>query len=420
MGKIKIINKDLLIEIFKRISWLDNQRWKYYENYNFINFFSNDLKNHEKILTHWICYIADRQMPFEKVWDKGGYVFSELVCQYVRNDKTDPQKILNKYYEEYKENKFRFRSKTDNNITFASRFITEDYENILQTLEILDKYEVNINGKKFRRNIVAFVLHFLERFNNENDRLIRVACALYLLTYNLNRKKADTDNVIEILKDNKKFEEALKEFKKDSTKGKKRLWCCIRDYKKGFYKKIFCDAIKDITSDEIMKELWENLPMEQLELPGDVWNNNYLFRDNLFAKVLNLNAIPESWKMPQIIRDIYEQLKNDVQEEIKGFYPEQFDITFDFVPRMCSKKMCNVCLFRENGVDKICIPTKDKYCPVALLSCGYVTECEEENCIIKQNKSKGICEGINNHSSPEGKQLCQKAGKEGEEFGEEV
>lgn len=95
--------------------------------------------------------------------------------------------------------------------------------------------------------------------------------------------------------------------------------------------------------------------------------------------------------MPKIIRDIYNQLKND---EIKDFYPEQFDITFDFVPRMCNKKACNVCLFGEKGVEYICIPKKGKYCPVALVSYGYIAECEEEQCIIKKEESsKGICKG---------------------------
>ncbi len=60
--------------------------------------------------------------------------------------------------------------------------------------------------------------------------------------------------------------------------------------------------------------------------------------------------------MPEIIREIYSQLKND--ENIEDFYPEQFDVTFDFVSRMYNKKLCNVCLFGKNGVDFIYISTK--------------------------------------------------------------
>ena len=359
---------------------------------------NSSLTNHEKILTHWICYITDRQMPFEIVWDKGGYVFSELVYEYSNCIKKSPEGILKEHYEKYQDKKgkerFRFKSKT-NNISFASRYVTDDYQNIFQTLEILDNYEVVVNGKKYKRNIIAFILHLMQRFREKDDILIRVACALHLLTYHLDGKKANPSKIIEILRNEGKFEEKLKEFKKTSTNGKKRLWCCIRDYKKGLYHEIFTNAIKEVVSNNsYAKELigtWKNLPMNQIELPGDVWNNSPLFRNNLFANVLDLNTIPQSWNMPQIVRDIYNQLKDN--EDIKDFYPEQFDITFDFVPRMCNKKLCNVCLFEENSVASICIPTKDKYCPVALLSCGYIAECEEEECIIKQGISKGICRG---------------------------
>ena len=131
--------------------------------------------------------------------------------------------------------------------------------------------------------------------------------------------------------------------------------------------------------------------MDQIELPGDVWNNSPLFRDNLFEKVLDLENIPNTWGMARIIREVYIQLNS--KKEIGYFYPEQFDITFDFVPRMCNKKLCNVCLFGKNGVESICIPTEDKYCPVALLSCGYVYRCKRDGCIIKEGISRGICKG---------------------------
>jgi len=97
--------------------------------------------------------------------------------------------------------------------------------------------------------------------------------------------------------------------------------------------------------------------------------------------------------MPKVIREIYKKIKDC--EEIADFYPEQFDITFDFVPRMCNKKLCDVCLFGQNGVELICIPTEDKYCPVALLSCGYFAKCEGKkgNCILRKGVGKEICKG---------------------------
>jgi len=388
--RIKIKNRDNLTKIFKAIAWLDSRRWNNEKNYNFVHFFRDDLTNCEKILTHWICYITDRQMPFEIVWDRGGYIFSELVYEYSKG-KLSPQKILNKYYEKYQDKgreKFRFKSKSKDNFTFASRYITDDYQNILQTLEILDY-------PKYKRNIILYIVKILQRFQKEEDLLIRIACALHLLTYQLDRKKANPEKIIKILNHDKAFEEKLKEFKKTSTNGKKRLWCCVRDYKKGLYHEIFKGAIREVAGGNAGKliERWINLPMNQIELPGDVWNNSPLFRDNLFVNVVDMNSIPKNWRMPEIIRELYNQLKNN--EDIDDFYPEQFDITFDFVPRMCNKKLCNVCLFGKNGVEKICIPTKDKYCPVALLSCGYIAKCvgNQGKCILKDGISKRICKG---------------------------
>lgn len=175
------------------------------------------------------------------------------------------------------------------------------------------------------------------------------------------------------------------------------MWCCIRDYKKGPHSKIFEHAVKEAsTADaEALIKIWNNLPMNKIELPGDVWNNNPIFREKLFTNVLKTDDIPKTWGMPEIIRDIYEQLAED--NEINDFYPEQFDITFDFVPRMCSKKLCSVCIFGGNGAEKICISTSDKYCPVALISCGYMIMCAastENNCRLKEGFAKGICQTL--------------------------
>lgn len=387
MTKPRIKDKTALIKIFKTISWLDDKRWNVGDNYNFVNFFRDDLTNCERILTHWVCYITDRRMPFEIVWDKGGYVFSELIYEYSRN-KLTPEDILANHYERYKdEQKERFRFKSTNGVTFASRYVTDDHENILQTLKVL-------NHQKYNRNIIAYIVDIMQRFQNKNDLLIRVVCGLHLLTYQLENKKANHEKIITILEDDEKFEGKLKEFKRTSTNGKKRLWCCVRDYKKGLSHEIFSEAIREIAATNAggLINIWNKLPMNQIELPGDVWNNSPLFKDNLFANVIELNSIPKSWGMPKIIRELYNnQLKNN--EEVNDFYPEQFDITFDFVPRMCNKKLCNVCLFGKNGVESICIPTKDKYCPVALLSCGYIAMCVEDDCILKERISKGICKG---------------------------
>jgi hypothetical protein len=391
---IKIKNEDKLRNIFKTISWLDDKRWKVNRNYNFIHFFRNDLKNCEKILTHWIGYVTDRQMPYEAVWDEGGYVFSELVYEYSKNKQT-VKYLLEKHYEKYrdKNKNIRFRFKSNDGKYFASRFITDDYQNIKQTLEILeDLYE---------RNLIRFILSLIDKFWSKDDLMLRIAFGLYLLTYNHYKKNSSSKFFKNIIKDDVKFEQFYLEFLKKTTNGKKRLWCSIRDYKKGLYHKIFKNAIIEVNDKKANKYIhaWNKLPMHQIELPGDVWNNRPVFRNNLFNKVIDIESIQSNWELPKIIRNLYEQIKKN--KSINKFYPEQFDISFDFVPRMCERKLCKICLFGSNGVKSICIPSKDKYCPVALISCGYVTKCKEKNCIIKEGISKGICKEIQNENYKE-------------------
>lgn len=382
---ICIKDKQKLVDIWKVIAWLDVKRWCNESNYNFINFFRNDLTNSEKILTHWLCYITDRQMPFEVVWEKGGYVFSELVHAY-SSDNCSSKELLNKYYEGYSndQKKRRYRFKSTGNTVFASRYITDDYQNILQTLQVLENYD---------RNIVKYILEIIRKYQTKQDLLIRIACGLCILTYQLGRgKKANPEKATQIINGGNKFEQTYTTFRANSTDKKKRLWCSIRDYKKGLYNTIFNEAIREVAGNQAegLIILWNNLPMNQIELPGDVWNNSPLFKDNLFASVLDMSSISKSWSMPRIIRELYKGFQT---EDTILFYPEQFDITFDFVPRMCSKKLCDVCPFSQNGVEQICAPNSDKLCPVALVSCGYLSKCVGENttCIIREGSGRGIC-----------------------------
>ena len=69
----------MIKNIFKITDFFDKARWEIQDNYTLINYFSNDLTYDEKILTHWICYISDRQTPFRRIWDVGGFVYSNLV-----------------------------------------------------------------------------------------------------------------------------------------------------------------------------------------------------------------------------------------------------------------------------------------------------------------------------------------------------
>ncbi|MCD6542061.1 MAG: hypothetical protein J7K38_01895 [Thermoplasmata archaeon] len=400
---VKIKDGDILVKLLKTISWLDDCRWDEENQREFINFSRDDLTNSEKILTHWICYITNRQMKSRHVWEDGGYIFSALVHDYyyrvgsTTGDRGSIEELIRRYYHEDKvEKKQKFYFEYEGRI-YTPRFPKKDKECIQRTLEILDESELVFGGQ--RRNIVAFILHIIERFKNKHtDELLqRVACALYLLTYDAKGK--------DILKDDEKFEKKFDKFKRSITNGKKRLWAALRDYKKGWYSKIFKGAIEEVVGKaeaDRWIEIWDGLPNYQLELPGDVWNNYPAIRKSLLAKALDINSIKErkgndnkkerTRDIPQIIRELYNQLKREGIDFGK-FYPERFDITFDFAPRMCDKGLCHICIFGENGAEFICIPSKDKYCPVALICCGYTVKCRgEKNCIIRQGISKGICE----------------------------
>jgi hypothetical protein len=84
------------------------------------------------------------------------------------------------------------------------------------------------------------------------------------------------------------------------------------------------------------------------------------------------------------LRTAYDNIKDK-----KVGYPEQFDFTFDFVPRMCEKSNCKICLFKylkeDNAFDeeafyKYCTTGNgDKVCPVLLQYCGYTVICQDAN-----------------------------------------
>ena len=147
----------MLKEIFKIISFYDEVRWSSISNYNLINFYKDQLDDDTKLLTHWICYITDRQMAFERIWEVGGFVFSEL-ADTIKKEKTlellNPD-ISNAFIEKKKDG-FAFKSnsmvndnqilnqygfKESDYIIFSSRYYPSDYLSILYTFDILNSFD---------------------------------------------------------------------------------------------------------------------------------------------------------------------------------------------------------------------------------------------------------------------------------------
>jgi hypothetical protein len=261
----------------------------------------------------------------------------------------------------------------------------------MQTLYLLDK--------EYERNIIRFIATVLEK-NIEKSPVKKVGFALYLLAfYKIGKLKSEEDffqkietgveknreQILRILQKDEIFEKEFELFLKSDSHltNKKRMWCALRDYiKSPEFCKLIIEGFKEINKNNLI-EVWLSLDKSDLELPGDAWNNNVKFRDCLFSRFFEDNELKEDqslfegMKAPVFIRGIYEKCKPEIG------YPETFDITFDFVPRMCEKKMCDFCIFNnENEIKKLCTQDESKYCPVLLISCGYKCKCKKEDCVF--------------------------------------
>ncbi len=394
----------MINKIFQITNFLDIARWQYDFNYNLINYFSNDLTEDEKLLTHWICYITDRRTPFRRIWDVGGFVFSQLVQEMKKAKNLDLMNhniSENSYFIKKENNGYAFRSKVKagkNSILikegfeenkfpeFLSRYYPADFKSILSTFDIL-------KDKRFDINFTRYIIHALNLLKEEKDIIPKLLFALYLLTYYdigkpssadlsdfkilLDLVKKRTKNVKKILFELELFKEEYHNFKKNKIIfNQKRAWCALRDYIKSpeFKRYLFISLTNEGCKDfEFLKS---EAILNQLELPGDVWNNSDKFKDCVFQSTPYHNL---ELKSPELLRKIYNENKVE-----KG-YPEIFDITFDFVPRMCEVNNCSICpygLLREKAFnfEKVCINNPKKYCPVVLVCCNYKIKCVGTGC----------------------------------------
>jgi len=396
----------MLKEIFKIISFYDKVRWNSISNYNLINFYKSDLNNDTKLLTHWLCYISDRQMAFERIWEAGGFVFSELTYNFKENRNLE---ILNpnqsnSFIEKNEKDGYSFKSRSkvnDNSILlksygykesdivkFTPRYYPSDYYSILFTFDILGEYNFSLT---------RYIADQINKYNEKDDLIRRVLFSLYLLTYfeigqpskidiadfneNIKNAKIRTKKVKTILNDS--FEKEFENFKKDTIFNQKRAWCSLRDF---FKSPEFNVYFKNSLENENINtsQLFSLKSFQQFELPGDVWNNNSKFRNCILE---NTEYKYSKKSLNKILRDYFENNKDDLGNS----YPEQFDITFDFVPRMCENNNCDICpigLLKGNensNFEKTCVIDTNYYCPVALTNCNYKIDCFGKECELIKN-----------------------------------
>lgn len=401
------MEKDNLINVFKIANFIDSARWGKDNEAVLIDYESLYLEPDQKILSHWLCYITDRRTDYRSVWDKGGKIFPYFVYSFYEKKNfeflkpsTNTDDLFGFFYKK-DEDKYFFKY---GEIEYTPTLIPAEYKSILRTFIILSKHDYSLTT--YLRNLLDVIE---TKFESVKSILEKIKIAFYYLSYfdigqptkkcleelyNSYTKELETDilekNLSSIInKKNGKLE-----------KHSKRLYCCIRDYLKHHeYKNGFKDILKSLKIKEYIYEMVNGKDvvrydiLKELEIPGDVWNNKPEFRECILkASGISNKYNEEKMKSKNIgfiIRkefdSLMEKLKENEPPEKLDFkpYPEQFDFSFDFVPRMCDVKKCEMCLFgqlqqKDNEstiVDELCVNNKDKLCPLILTYTGYKFRC---------------------------------------------
>lgn len=305
------------IELIKE---LDEKRWIYYQGDSEIDSLNN-LSPSEKILTHWISYITDRMMKVKtkdknnSFWKRALPVFASWVKYYTENNDI---KGLEGYW-----NKDEGFIKIDSRNNFKPRYPKKDKDSILRTFVILDKLDCN-------RNIIHLIIRWLDLFKDKEDVVRRIACSLFLLTY---ETTVSDEKTISIFSNTSDFENYYEKWMRKKTSNKKRLWAAFRDYLK--HKKLrdcVIEALKKNGREDLVG-LWKQYCTEfkylnQLELPGDVWNKKPTFTKAFLAPMI-MELDTETFRLEdvsQVAREICDEINRKYKLEI---YPEMLDFTFE-------------------------------------------------------------------------------------------
>jgi hypothetical protein len=382
--------------ILETFAPLDEARWRSQPDLTLVNLCEDALSSGEKLLAHWLAYITDRQTPFRRVWEVGGYVLSHLVHAYVSAPATNVRDVFDDYLrnadgrflldcqlEEHNRRLERY-GVHEGPVQFASRYMPEDAALIFRTLAVLD----SVAGRSMGR----FVGQTVEPGLAFDDAILSVARGLDQLTYCVGGALSTSGLEKRLEKEvvrAPRFQ--LEEGHKMPHFSRKRLWAALRDYlKHPELNTYFVNALKEANVPGADRWARSNpelvAALHVLELPGDVWNNAETFRTGLFSPYLAGER--KSWGMPRTIREIYDRLA--AEDEIR-FYPEQLDVTFDFVPRMCEQQMCGACPFGA-GIEHMCSDDTDLWCPVVLGCCGYTVTCEPDGCMLRDGVVRGLCQ----------------------------
>ena len=380
------------------IRFLDEARWKS-DNYDIPNYADKNMPSEQKLLTHFLGYITNRRISYKLIFYKLDFIFSQLIKDYYSGSTADnlllnPGTYIDREDGAMKgfkacrmDSQAQYSIPLQEPIKASSRFFPEDFVGIFCTLEILAKF----TEKSFSKYIQTCLSKATT--GHEMEFLLY---GLWLLGYSNGRwKKEDLDRqyidpcldkkfrAIETFFDKRVIPASFREERYKS----KRLTCFVRDLLKcDHYHSLF----RGIISSEELKKLKNQLHV--LELPGDVWNNNEHFQE-CFRNCSGIDKCDNAANQRDFnktIRDFYENyVWKELMLEKSDYYPEQFDTTFDFVPRMCEKngqKNCQYCPMKGSEIADFCIyNNENKFCPFLLYACGYKVYCKNmSSCPNKQ------------------------------------
>jgi len=377
-----------LEELAKVVAWLDSARWSKENQESLIWQSSTSSSPSQEVLVHWLTYITDIQRPWQDVWKSGTSIFREIVKSFSTTNfqsKTinDTKRKVRDFLDDFKTGRpkaGKVRTFKYGNIKYTPRY-PDQHTFIERTLIILaDQYE---------KDFIKFIGESIKRWEQDHQGLYHVAFDLYLLTYS----KLDLNITVKSL-NNKKRHETL--YSKWDRFGYKRLWAALRDYRKArnylqLTRQGLCKAFGQKEGNRLYK-IWtkkSNFAFNLLELPGDVWNINFMQR---VVKPLTDNLglqIKKSWGASYIAREIYEKMTT------KLFYPEQLDISFDLSAKACENEDCDLCPFGKHELRDLCLSdtsaARNKYCPILLGTCQYRMVCDPTNCPVVNGIGKGLC-----------------------------
>ncbi|MFQ5878948.1 MAG: hypothetical protein ACE5IZ_02075 [Dehalococcoidia bacterium] len=372
-----------LVRLSKAVSWLDRARWLGKHPGNAVVRWAEGAGPQARILGHWLSYITDRMRKWEDVWHDGALIFSRVATDYATSKPAYAK--VNEFLESYREQdrssgKMRaWRQPNGGEPLYRCRFPTDE-ESIYRTLKLLARLEWSF---------ADYLKHLIDRFRSEPKGLRRIAHCLDILTY---RIRMPEDEAFRLLQSEKALADNFARWDKSAYKGHKRLWAALRDYRKPGGNESCYHYL------ELCELCWpsESFGLEQLELPGDVWNIRFF--ECLVEPLAKKAEIPVSDNSALNARRIYEVVKS-VEPET-SFYPEQFDVSFDFAQRMCENWACWYCPFWKGERScashhaEICRQREGTPCALTLVTCGYSMDSGKSGCPFCQREADDLCDGL--------------------------